>query len=95
MVFRPSLEMYDVLIHLVPKQVPLLTKAVDPPLVTFQQGVFKDSAITERALPVIDYDPVKLYLSELRVCFFLYNEISITVSLECRSASLIIFSDNF
>ncbi|XP_057214658.1 nucleolar protein 6 isoform X2 [Triplophysa rosa] len=68
-VFRPSLEAFDVLIHLVPKQVPLLAKAVDPPLVTFQQGVFKGSATTERALPIIDYDPVRLYLSELREAF--------------------------
>ncbi|KAA0716588.1 Nucleolar protein 6 [Triplophysa tibetana] len=59
-VFRPSLEAFDVLIHLVPKQVPLLAKAVDPPLATFQQGVFKGSASTERALPIIDYDPTTL-----------------------------------
>lgn len=83
MVFRPSLEAFDVLIHLIPKQVPLLAKAVDPPLATFQQGFFKGSASTERALPIIDYDPVRLYLSELRVRFFL---ISITISHKCRPA---------
>ncbi|XP_065110286.1 nucleolar protein 6 [Paramisgurnus dabryanus] len=69
LVFRPPLEAYDVLIHLEPKQVPLLAKAVDPPLLTFHQGVSKGSATTDKALPVIDYDPVRVYLSELRDAF--------------------------
>lgn len=69
MAFRPPLEAYDVLIHLVPRQVPLLAKAVDPPAITYQQGTFRDDPLTSGGiLPVIDYDPVRLYLSELRVC---------------------------
>lgn len=69
MAFRPPLEDYDVLIHLVPQQVPLLAKAVDPPAITFQKGTFRgEPSASGGALPVIDYDPVRLYLSELRVC---------------------------
>lgn len=69
MAFRPPLEDYDVLIHLVPQQVPLLAKAVDPPAITFQKGTFRgEPSSSGGALPVIDYDPVRLYLSELRVC---------------------------
>lgn len=69
MVFRPPLEAYDVLIHLVPQQVPLLAKAVDPPAITYHRGTYSGNPLASGgALPVIDYDPVRLYLSELRVC---------------------------
>ncbi|XP_051960770.1 nucleolar protein 6 isoform X2 [Xyrauchen texanus] len=69
-VFRPPLEVYDVLIHLIPKQVPLLAKAVDPPHAIFYQGTLSgDISTSGGALPVIDYDPVRLYLSELRDAF--------------------------
>lgn len=65
---RPPLDAYDVLIHLTPKQVPLLGLAVDPPAVTFNRGVLTGSATQSGgALPVIDYNPVSLYLAELRV----------------------------
>ncbi|KAL0192857.1 hypothetical protein M9458_011153, partial [Cirrhinus mrigala] len=61
---------YDVLIHLNPKQVPLFRKAVDPATYTFNQGTFEGKALVSGgALPVIDYDPVRLYLSELREAF--------------------------
>lgn len=65
---RPPLDAYDVLIHLNVKQVPLLSQAVDPPTVTFGRGVMAGS-VTQAggALPVIDYNPVALYLAELRV----------------------------
>ncbi len=69
MAFRPPLEAYDVLIHLDSKQVPLLAKAVDPPANTFQRGTCREQPFASGgALPVVDYDPVRLYLSELRVC---------------------------
>ncbi|KAK9974376.1 hypothetical protein ABG768_022477 [Culter alburnus] len=69
-VFRPPLEAYDVLIHLVPQQVPLLAKAVDPPPITYNQGTYNgDPLASGGVLPVIDYDPVRLYLSELRDAF--------------------------
>lgn len=73
MVFRPPLEDYDVLIHLVPQQVPLLAKAVDPPAIIYHQGTYNGGPLASGgALPVIDYDPVRLYLSELRVCHFIF-----------------------
>ncbi|KAM9858055.1 nucleolar protein 6 [Aulostomus maculatus] len=69
-VMRPPLEAYDVLIYLNPKQVPLLRQAVDPPSVTFSRGVMAGKALQHGgALPVIDYNPVALYLSELRDAF--------------------------
>lgn len=65
---RPPLDAYDVLIHLNPKQVPLLGHAVDPPSVNYGRGVAAGSvAQSGGALPVIDYNPVSLYLAELRV----------------------------
>lgn len=70
MAFRPPLVAYDVLIHLDSKQVPLLAKAVDPPVNTFQRGTHGGQPFASGgALPVIDYDPVRLYLSELREAF--------------------------
>uniref|UniRef100_A0A8D3E2S2 Nucleolar protein 6 n=1 Tax=Scophthalmus maximus TaxID=52904 RepID=A0A8D3E2S2_SCOMX len=69
-VMRPPLDAYDVLIHLNPKQVPLLGQAVDCPAVTFSRGVKTGSvAQSGGALPVIDYNPVTLYLAELREAF--------------------------
>lgn len=68
--FRPPLEAYDVLIHLRSQQVPLLSKAVDPPNTTSCQGTQNGDAVCSGgAFPVVDFDPVKLYLSELRVGF--------------------------
>ncbi|XP_068994430.1 nucleolar protein 6 [Embiotoca jacksoni] len=66
---RPPLDAYDVLIHLNPKQVPLLNQAVDPPTVTFSRGVMSGGAQSGGALPVVDYNPVSLYLAELREAF--------------------------
>uniref|UniRef100_A0A673CSG7 Nucleolar protein 6 n=1 Tax=Sphaeramia orbicularis TaxID=375764 RepID=A0A673CSG7_9TELE len=70
-VFRPPLDVYDVLIHLNHKQVPLLNQAVDPPAVTFSRGILTDKsgASSGGALPVVDYNPVSLYLTELREAF--------------------------
>lgn len=66
--FRPPLEAYDVLIHLRPQQVPLLSRAVDPPNTTCRQGTLDGDIVSSGgAFPVLDFDPVKLYLSELRV----------------------------
>lgn len=66
---RPPLDVYDVLIHLNPKQVPLLGQAVDPPTINFSRGVMAGASVAESggALPVVDYNPVALYLAELRV----------------------------
>ncbi|CDQ73060.1 unnamed protein product [Oncorhynchus mykiss] len=67
---RPPLDPYDVLIHLSPKQVPLLSQAVDPPHATFSRGILAGRvANTGGALPVIDFNPVTHYLAELRDAF--------------------------
>uniref|UniRef100_W5KKI6 Nucleolar protein 6 n=1 Tax=Astyanax mexicanus TaxID=7994 RepID=W5KKI6_ASTMX len=69
-VFRPPLEAYDVLIHLKTKQVPLAAQAVDPSPITFPRGISKgEGGSLGGAFPVMDFDPVKLYLSELRDAF--------------------------
>ncbi|XP_047448023.1 nucleolar protein 6 [Mugil cephalus] len=69
-VMRPPLDVYDVVIHLNPKQVPLLGQAIDPPAVTFSRGVMTGNASqTGGALPVVDYNPVSFYLAELREAY--------------------------
>ncbi|XP_066513150.1 nucleolar protein 6 [Hoplias malabaricus] len=69
-VFRPPLEVYDVLIYLRPKYVPLSSHGVDPPSYSFSRGLSKDEVQSSRGpFPVVDFDPVKLYLSELRDAF--------------------------
>lgn len=68
MVLRPPLDVYDVLIQLNPKQVPLLSQAVDPPTVNFSRGVMTGTVGQSGGpLPVVDYNPVALYVAELRV----------------------------
>lgn len=65
---RPPLDAYDVLIHLHPKHVPLLCQAVDRPAINFCRGVRCEAAPPDGGLlPVIDYNPVSIYLAELRV----------------------------
>lgn len=68
---RPPLDAYDVLIHLIPKQVPLLYQAVDRPYANFSRGIMTGSSVvgTGGAMPVIDFNPVALYLAELREAF--------------------------
>lgn len=69
---RPPLDVYDVLIHLNPKQLPLLSQAVDPPAVNFSRGVMTGAvAKSGGPLPVIDYNPVSLYIAELRVSLWI------------------------
>ncbi|XP_061117793.1 nucleolar protein 6 isoform X2 [Conger conger] len=67
---RPPLDVYDVLIHLNPRQVPLLSQAVDPPHATFHRGSAPGEVTSAGgALPVIHFNPVSQYLSELRDAF--------------------------
>ena len=58
--------MYDVLIHLNLKQLPRQHEAVD---ITKETTIprYKPSPDSYR-LPITDFDPVKMYLTELRVC---------------------------
>ena len=65
---RPPLDAYDVLIHMNPKQIPTLSQAIDPPTVNFSRGVMGGGVVRSGGvMPVIDYNPVSLYLAELRV----------------------------
>ncbi|XP_075696499.1 nucleolar protein 6 isoform X2 [Rhinoderma darwinii] len=67
MIFRPPLDLYDVLIHLNPKHIPRHREAVDQPVKSFVRGLLEeDAAVKYSCFPVVDYDPVQLYLSELR-----------------------------
>ncbi|RMC16490.1 hypothetical protein DUI87_06425 [Hirundo rustica rustica] len=65
-VFRPPLDSYDVLIHLNPNQIPRHLENVDRPVKSVSRGVVKNSSATNILFPVVDYDPVQLYLQELR-----------------------------
>lgn len=67
MVFRPPLDFYDVLIHLNPNQIPRHLESVDRPAKSVSRGVVKNSSAMNILFPVVDYDPVQLYLWELRV----------------------------
>ncbi|XP_066568043.1 nucleolar protein 6 [Amia ocellicauda] len=67
--FRPPLDLYDVLIHLNPKQVPLHSQAVDPPRFTYSRGALHNPSLSCKSLPVIDFNPVDRYLAELRAAF--------------------------
>lgn len=67
MVFRPPLDFYDVLIHLNPNQIPRHLEGVDRPVKSVSRGVVKNSSAVNILFPVVDYDPVQLYLQELRV----------------------------
>ncbi|XP_069482963.1 nucleolar protein 6 [Ambystoma mexicanum] len=70
LIFRPPLDCYDVLIHLNPKQIPRHREAVDKPVKSFFRGMLNsDAPVKTFFLPVVDYDPVQLYLSELRAAF--------------------------
>ncbi|XP_066195759.1 nucleolar protein 6 [Sylvia atricapilla] len=69
MVFRPPLDFYDVLIHLNPNQIPHHLESVDRPVKAVSRGVVKNSSAMNILFPVVDYDPVQLYLQELRDAF--------------------------
>ncbi|KAM4753887.1 LOW QUALITY PROTEIN: nucleolar protein 6 [Cyanocitta cristata] len=69
MVFRPPLDFYDVLIHLNPNQIPRHLESVDRPVKSVSRGVVKNSSAVNILFPVVDYDPVQLYLQELRDAF--------------------------
>ncbi|XP_054842072.1 nucleolar protein 6 [Eublepharis macularius] len=68
--FRPPLDFYDVLVHLNPKQIPRHLQAVDRPVKSFSRGMLQSNAAVKTfVFPVVDYDPVQLYLQELREAF--------------------------
>ncbi|KAG8549855.1 hypothetical protein GDO81_019490 [Engystomops pustulosus] len=69
-IFRPPMDVYDVLIHLNPRHIPRHREAVDQPTISFIRGIVDDnSPKKDPRFPVVDYDPVQLYLCELRACY--------------------------
>ncbi|KAM4808387.1 nucleolar protein 6 [Rhinophrynus dorsalis] len=70
MIFRPPLDLYDLLIYLNPKHIPRHREAVDQPSKSFFRGLMKnETAGKDLWFPVVDYDPVKLFLNELREAY--------------------------
>ncbi|XP_012625602.1 nucleolar protein 6 isoform X1 [Microcebus murinus] len=68
MVFRPPLDMYDVLIHLSPRHIPRHRQAVDSPPASFCRGLLSEPGPSS-LMPVLGYDPPQLYLAQLREAF--------------------------
>ncbi|XP_029059010.1 nucleolar protein 6 isoform X3 [Monodon monoceros] len=67
-VFRPPLDMYDVLIHLSPRHIPRHRQAVDSPAASFCRGLLSEPGPSS-LMPVLGYDPPQLYLVQLREAF--------------------------
>ncbi|XP_060055255.1 nucleolar protein 6 isoform X2 [Erinaceus europaeus] len=67
-VFRPPLDMYDVLIRLSPRHIPRHRQAVDTPAASFCRGLLSKSGPSS-LMPVLGYDPPQLYLTQLREAF--------------------------
>ncbi|XP_075823608.1 nucleolar protein 6 [Microtus pennsylvanicus] len=67
-VFRPPLDMYDVLIRLTPRHIPRHRQAVDSPAASFCRGLLSEPGPSS-LMPVLGYDPPQLYLAELREAF--------------------------
>ncbi|XP_011804032.1 PREDICTED: nucleolar protein 6 isoform X2 [Colobus angolensis palliatus] len=67
-VFRPPLDIYDVLIHLSPRHIPRHRQAVDSPAASFCRGLLSQPGPSS-LMPVLGYDPPQLYLMQLREAF--------------------------
>ncbi|XP_075416145.1 nucleolar protein 6 [Tenrec ecaudatus] len=67
-VFRPPLDMYDVLIRLSPRHIPRHRQAVDLPAASFCRGLFAEPRPSP-LMPVLGYDPPQIYLAQLRAAF--------------------------
>uniref|UniRef100_A0A9L0RB84 Nucleolar protein 6 n=1 Tax=Equus caballus TaxID=9796 RepID=A0A9L0RB84_HORSE len=67
-VFRPPLDMYDVLIRLSPRHIPRHRQAVDSPAASFCRGLLSEPGSLS-LMPVLGYDPPQLYLAQLREAF--------------------------
>ncbi|CAH1797578.1 unnamed protein product [Owenia fusiformis] len=66
-IFRAPLDHYDVIIKLIPKYVPTAFQSVDVPDETIIPKFGEYS--NDHVLPVIDFNPVQLFLKELRESF--------------------------
>ncbi|EPQ03522.1 Nucleolar protein 6 [Myotis brandtii] len=67
-VFRPPLDMYDVLIRLSPRHIPRHRQAVDSPAASFCRGLLREPGPSS-LMPVLGYDPPQLYLAQLREAY--------------------------
>lgn len=67
-VFRPPLDMYDVLIRLSTRHIPRHRQAVDSPAASFCRGQLSKPG-SPSLMPVLGYDPPQLYLAQLREAF--------------------------
>ncbi|XP_036891791.1 nucleolar protein 6 [Sturnira hondurensis] len=67
-VFRPPLDMYDVLIHLSPRHIPRHRQAVDSPAASFCRGRLNEPGPSS-LMPVLGFDPPQLYLAQLREAY--------------------------
>lgn len=67
-VFRPPLDIYDVLIRLSPRHIPRHRQAVDSPAASFCRGLLSKPGPSS-LMPVLGYDPPQLYLAQLREAF--------------------------
>nr|XP_012318628.1 nucleolar protein 6 isoform X2 [Aotus nancymaae] len=67
-VFRPPLDIYDVLICLSPRHIPRHRQAVDSPAASFCRGLRSEPGPSS-LMPVLGYDPPQLYLTQLREAF--------------------------
>lgn len=66
-IFRPPLDVYDVLIFLNHKQLPRQHEAIDMRVETNIRQYGKSTE--DDRFPITDFDPVQMYLKELRVTF--------------------------
>ncbi|XP_037654304.1 nucleolar protein 6 [Choloepus didactylus] len=67
-VFRPPLDIYDVLIRLSPRHIPRHRQAVDSPATSFCRGLLSEPGPSP-LMPVLGYDPPQIYLAQLREAF--------------------------
>ncbi|KAJ9582596.1 hypothetical protein L9F63_023055, partial [Diploptera punctata] len=65
-IFRPPLDAYDVIIHLIPKLNPLRHEAVDATAVKKNKQLPAYKQEPEEKIPVAGFNPVSCYLHELR-----------------------------
>ncbi|XP_033750343.1 nucleolar protein 6-like [Pecten maximus] len=69
-IFRPPMEIYDVVIHLRQKMVPRQNQAVD---ITNETNIpLHVYNVSCEVMPVYEFDPVQMYLSELRAAYSEY-----------------------
>ena len=64
-IFRPPLDVYDILIFLNGKQLPRQPEAIDITTMTYLPTYGK--TVEGDRFPVTDFDPVQMYLKELQV----------------------------